>query len=63
MEEDDSEWQDIPSSESPEKTFNIPVTIGDLDNVACALCQKGWEDIHCHCSTCKYNYEFIVKYS
>lgn len=63
MEEDDSEWQDIPSSESPEKTFNIPVTIGDLDNVACALCQKGWEDIHCHCSTCKYNYELIVKYS
>ncbi|OMJ89677.1 hypothetical protein SteCoe_8129 [Stentor coeruleus] len=55
-------WIDVPLEESPEKVFVVPVFMKDLEAAQCQLCRIGRYDRHCHCVTCKYNYEFIVKY-
>lgn len=55
-------WVDVPLEESPEKVFTLPVFMKDLEAAQCQLCRVGKYGRHCHCMTCKYNYEFITKY-
>ena len=56
-------WVDVPPEESPEKIYTVPVSLEELREIRCWLCENMQEKSrHCHCRVCKENYEAIARY-